>query len=111
MINLVRFIFDAQAPVSDGGLVCFEVYRGRSDLVVARSPGDLLAIGPETRPAARNIEVNDIRAMRFNQQYAVVPPHSRMHSRHNPFAVARPAGVVEVMQVSAVNMRLDLTAG
>jgi hypothetical protein len=94
VVDLVGFVFDSQTPVTDRWFLGVKIDWRGGNFVVASAPGDLFPIRTQAGSAARDVQVDDIRPMRLNQQYAMFDPHTGMNGGNNPLPVARPTGIV-----------------
>src|SRR6185503_17007625 len=78
VVDLVRLIHDLHDSRANGRSFRVQVDRRGCQLMIAGSPGDVLAIGADARPAAGNLQVDDASAVRFDQQGPMADTHSGM---------------------------------
>jgi len=79
VVNLIGLVFDVQTPLAHRRRFCVQADRRRRDFMVARSPGNLLSIRAEARPAARDFQIDDPGTVSLDQKDGVVDAHPGVH--------------------------------
>src|SRR4051812_31513335 len=102
MIRLVGLVMDTQSPGPHAWRVRVEIDGREHEFVIFRSPGDLLPVRIQTRPATWDLQVDNLVALRLDRENGMFEAHPGVDGRHNPFPVWGEARVIEMEKICAV---------